>query len=85
MGEASALAAHDRRPLSRATLMRAAEIYLERFADGRGRVPATFQILTLTAWKPDPSQPQPKRRGSGRVDLARALSTPGGGADAEHR
>jgi len=76
MGEASALAGRDPRPLSRAILMRAAEIYAERFADERGRVPATFQILTLTAWKPDPGQPQPKRRGSGRVNLAEALRVP---------
>lgn len=76
MGEASALAERGTAPLTRATLMRAAEIYGERFADARGRVPATFRVLTLTGWKPDPSQPQPIRRGSGRVDLAEALRVP---------
>ncbi len=76
MGEANALAERARRPLRRATLLRAAEIYHELFADARGRVPATFQILMLSAWKPAPSQPQPLRRGSGQVSLAKALGVP---------
>jgi len=77
MGEAGALAAPHRRPLRRATLLRACEIYQEAFADAAGRVPATFQILMLSAWKPGPEQPQPVRRGSGQVNLARALAVPG--------
>lgn len=76
MGEANALAERASRPLSRTVLRRAAEIYADRFADRRGRTPATFQILTLTAWKPHESQPQPKRRGSGQQNLARALGVP---------
>jgi NADH dehydrogenase [ubiquinone] 1 alpha subcomplex assembly factor 5 len=75
MGEASALV-EGKRPLRRDTLARAAAIYGERFGDRRGRLPATFQFLMLTAWKPHPSQPQAKRRGSGEVDLARALGIP---------
>ena len=39
--------------------MRSAEIYAERFAGADGRVPATFEILTLTAWAPDESQKKP--------------------------
>jgi SAM-dependent methyltransferase len=76
MGEANALTERERRPLRRATLLRAAEIYHELFADTRGRVPATFQILMLSAWKPAPTQPQPLRRGSGQMNLAKALSVP---------
>ena len=49
----------------------------ERFADARGRVPASFQILMLAGWKPAPGQPQPKRRGSAQVDLEQALNPPG--------
>ena len=74
MGEANALA--ERRPLRRATLLRAAEIYHALFADARGRIPATFQVLMLSGWKPAPSQPQPLRRGSGQVNLAKALGVP---------
>lgn len=76
MGEANALAERRRVPLRRATLARACELYQERFADARGRVPATFQLLMLSGWKPDPSQPQPIRRGSGQVDLAAAFGVP---------
>jgi SAM-dependent methyltransferase len=76
MGEANALTERERRPLRRATLLRAAEIYHELFADTRGRVPATFQILMLSAWKPAPTQPQPLRRGSGQMNLAKALGVP---------
>jgi NADH dehydrogenase [ubiquinone] 1 alpha subcomplex assembly factor 5 len=76
MGEANVLSQRGRKPLRRATLLRAMEIYHELFADGRGRVPATFQVLMLSGWKPAPDQPQPLRRGSGQVRLARALQIP---------
>ena len=45
-------------------LLAHAELY-ERFAPG-GRVPATFEILTLTAWAPDESQQKPLRPGSAK-------------------
>jgi NADH dehydrogenase [ubiquinone] 1 alpha subcomplex assembly factor 5 len=76
MGEANALVGEHRRPLRRGTLLRACEIYRELFGDAAGRVPATFQILMLSGWKPAPDQPQPLRRGSGQVNLARALGVP---------
>jgi len=76
MGEANALTERSRRPLGRAVLLRAAEIYRDLFAGPDGRLPATFQILMLTAWKPDPGQPQAKRRGSGQASLAKALGVP---------
>ncbi len=83
MGEANALAQRERKPLRRATLLRAMEIYRELFADGRGRVPATFQVLMLSGWKPAPDQPQPLRRGSGRVSLGDALAPPRAGPASE--
>jgi NADH dehydrogenase [ubiquinone] 1 alpha subcomplex assembly factor 5 len=75
MGEANALL-QGRRPLHRATLWRACALYRELFGDRAGRIPATFQLLTLSGWAPDPSQPQPIRRGSGQVNLAEALGVP---------
>jgi hypothetical protein len=36
-------------------------------------VPATFEIITLTAWAPDESQPKPLRPGSAQTRLADAL------------
>jgi len=53
--------------------MRAAEIYAERFGLADGRIPATFEILTLTAWAPHASQPQPLKPGSAKARLADAL------------
>ncbi len=72
MGETNALAAR-RRGLRRATLARAAALYAERFGDGAGRIPATFEILFLCGWAPHPDQPQPLPRGSATARLAAAL------------
>ena len=40
-----------------------------------GRVPATFKIVTLTAWAPHAAQPKPLRPGSAAARLAEALGT----------
>ncbi len=73
MGASNMLIARRRTPVTRALLLRAAEIYAGRFAGSEGRVPATFEILTLTAWAPDESQPKPLRPGSAQTRLADAL------------
>ena len=64
MGASNMLTRAAAHPVTRRLLMRAAEIYAERFAGADGRVPATFEILTLTAWAPDESQQKPLRPGS---------------------
>ena len=73
MGETSVLADRHPKPLTRAVLGRAFELYVERFAEADGRIPATFEILTLTGWTPDPSQQQPLKPGSAKMRLADAL------------
>jgi NADH dehydrogenase [ubiquinone] 1 alpha subcomplex assembly factor 5 len=73
MGASNMLIARRRTPVTRALLLRAAEIYAGRFAGSEGRMPATFEILTLTAWAPDESQPKPLRPGSAQTRLADAL------------
>lgn len=73
MGAANVLADRSRTPLRRSTLMRMAEIYMERNADERGRVPATFDIVTLTGWAPDESQPKPLKPGTATTRLADVL------------
>jgi SAM-dependent methyltransferase len=50
MGETNVLAERHPRALTRALLARTCEIYADRFGDGEGRAPATFEILTLTGW-----------------------------------
>jgi SAM-dependent methyltransferase len=52
MGETNVLAERHPRRLTRALLARTFEIYAERFGTPDGRVPATFEILTLTGWTP---------------------------------
>lgn len=61
-----------RTPLSRATLAGAAEAFAAR-ADEGGRTPERFDVVFLTGWAPDPSQPKPARRGSATASLAAAL------------
>ena len=75
MAETNAVLARAKRPARRALFLRAAELYAERFADARGRLVATFQIVTLTAWAPHASQQKPLRPGSAKTRLADALKT----------
>ena len=75
MGATNALIERRRVPLRRATLMRMAEIYARRFADPDGRLRATFEIVWLSGWAPDPSQQKPLQPGSAKMRLAEALGT----------
>jgi SAM-dependent methyltransferase len=75
MGATNILVDRRRRPLRRATLVRMAEIYAQRFADPDGRVRATFEIVWLSGWSPHPSQQQPLKPGSAAARLADALGT----------
>jgi NADH dehydrogenase [ubiquinone] 1 alpha subcomplex assembly factor 5 len=74
-GVTNALRARRRRPLRRETLARAIHHYAERYGLPSGRVPATFEIVTLTGWAPHASQQQPLRPGSATARLAEALGT----------
>lgn len=75
MGETSVLLDRSRKPLSRKVLFRAMELYAERFAESDGRVPATFEIVSVTGWAPHESQQKPLRPGSAKMRLADALGT----------
>lgn len=73
MGETNVLVERPRAPLTRPILHRAFEIYAQRFAEADGRIPATFEIITLTGWAPHPDQQQPLKPGSAKMRLADAL------------
>jgi NADH dehydrogenase [ubiquinone] 1 alpha subcomplex assembly factor 5 len=73
MGETNAVLERRKTPLRRTTLMHALGRYVEQYADKDGRVPATFHILTMTAWAPASNQQQPLRPGSAKSRLADAL------------
>ncbi len=73
MGETGVLRDRPSRPLTRAVLARAFEVYRERFGAEDGRAPATFEIITATGWAPSPTQQQPLKPGSARARLADAI------------
>ena len=75
MGETNVLLDRPKGPLRRAVLFRALELYMERFAQADGKVPATFEIVTVTGWAPHESQQKPLRPGSAKMRLADALGT----------
>ncbi|KJC60254.1 SAM-dependent methyltransferase [Bradyrhizobium sp. LTSPM299] len=82
MGATNILRERRRTPTRRATLLRMAQIYTERFADADGRIRATFDIVWLSGWAPHDSQPKPLKPGSARASLeaaVKASSSPGGG------
>ncbi|MGH6717466.1 MAG: methyltransferase domain-containing protein [Bradyrhizobium sp.] len=73
MGATNSLIERRRTPTRRATLLRAAQVYGERFADPDGRIRATFDVIWLSAWAPHEGQQKPLRPGSGRVSLEEAI------------
>lgn len=73
MGETNALSGRLRHPTRRAVFERAATIYADHHATPDGRLPATFQMICLTGWAPDESQPKPLRPGPAQMRLAAAL------------
>ena len=75
MGETNAVLERRKTVSRRATLFGALQRYRELCRDDDGRVPATFQVIYLTAWAPDASQPRPLRRGSAAARLADALGS----------
>jgi len=77
MGATNVLVERRRAPLRRATLLRAVQIYAERFADPDRRIRATFDVVWLSGWAPHESQQQPLEPGSAKASLAEALKRRG--------
>lgn len=73
MGETNAVRLRGKGFTRRAVMVRAAQLYAERHARPDGRLTATFQIVTLTGWRPDASQQVALRPGSAKARLADAL------------
>jgi SAM-dependent methyltransferase len=73
MGATNILIERRRAPTRRATMLRMAQIYAERFADPDGRIRATFDIIWLSGWAPHDSQPKPLRPGSAKASLEAAV------------
>ena len=73
MGATNILTERRRLPARRATMLRMAQAYSERFADPDGRIRATFDIVWLSGWAPDESQPKPLKPGSATARLEDAV------------
>lgn len=75
MGETNALSGRLRRPTRRTVFQAADTLYAELFGTEAGLLPASFELICLTGWAPDESQPKPLRPGSAQARLADALRT----------
>jgi SAM-dependent methyltransferase len=73
MAATNILCERRRTPTRRATLLRMAQIYGERFADPDGRIRATFDVIWLSGWAPHESQQKPLQPGSAKASLAEAV------------
>ncbi len=73
MGATNIMVERRRTPTRRATLVRMAQIYRERFADPDDRIRATFDVIWLSGWAPHASQQQPLKPGSAKASLAEAV------------
>jgi SAM-dependent methyltransferase len=76
MGATNILVERRHTPTRRATMLRMAEIYAERFADVDGRIRATFDVIWLSGWAPHESQQKPLKPGSAKASLAEAVRKP---------
>ena len=76
MGATNILLERRRTPTRRATMLRMAQIYGERFSDPDGRVRATFDVIWLSGWTPHESQQKPLKPGSAKASLAEAVKKP---------
>ncbi|MFC3674431.1 methyltransferase domain-containing protein [Ferrovibrio xuzhouensis] len=88
MGETNAAIGRRRGFTRRATLLRMAELYRQQQAGPDGRIPASFEVITLTGWSPHESQQKPLRPGAAKQRLAAALDTvefPAGDKAGPHR
>jgi SAM-dependent methyltransferase len=73
MGATNILLERRRTPTRRATMLRMAQIYAERFSDSDGRIRATFDVIWLSGWAPHESQQKPLKPGSAKASLAEAV------------
>ena len=75
MGESNVL--KQRRPnlKSRSVLIAAAHHYQQMFGDSTGRIPATFEVLYFTGWKPHKSQQKPLKPGTAQMSLTNVLGS----------
>ena len=77
MGATNILNERRRTPSRRATFLKMAQIYADRFSDPDGRIRATFDIVWMSGWAPHDSQQKPLKPGSAKMSLADAVKKAG--------
>ena len=75
MAETNAMSARLKHATRRSLFEQAQRIYGTHFSTPSGRLKATYELICLTGWSPDASQPKPLRPGSAQMRLAEALNT----------
>lgn len=73
MGESNVLLEQSQYFTSRSHIAAICAWYQAHFASSDGSVPASFEFITMTGWKPHISQQKPLQRGSGQVNLKHVL------------
>jgi hypothetical protein len=76
MGGTNVMHARLKRFTTRGVMLKAAEMYAQRFADADGRIRATFELIWVSGWAPHESQQKPLKPGSAKQRLAHALQVP---------
>lgn len=69
IGENNALIKRRKNFTGKNFMLKAAELYAQKYSDSDGRITATFEIITISGWKPAASQQKPLPAGSGKTSL----------------
>lgn len=72
-GETSHLAAGAKGALRRDVLAKALDTYTHRYPGAQGGIHVTVELITLTGWAPDQSQPKPLKPGSAKTSMIDAI------------
>jgi len=73
IGENNALVKRRKNFTGKDFMLKAAELYAKNYSDDEGRIIATFEIITISAWKPAASQQKPLVPGSAKTSLKEVL------------
>ncbi|MEP0964834.1 MAG: SAM-dependent methyltransferase [Roseobacter sp.] len=76
MGETNAMTERQRHIPPKELFAKTNDLYADAFATDANRIAATFEMVFLTGWSPDPGQQKPLRPGSAKHRLAEALRVP---------
>lgn len=68
MGASNALVGR-REHVPQETMHAMAAVYQSLYSEPEGGIRATFEVISMTAWKPDPTQPKARDRGSADLSM----------------